>query len=158
MKDTANAVKITEKGLERDERVKLLVRAGELQVSGENPAELSTYFDTAAFRFHGPDGFEADYAGLIGFFKTIHAAFDDRSIKRGIIVPEGDYIACQTIIQGNFVREFTQSPAGPLAPNGDLVVFDLINIFRYDKEGRIVEEFVHLDNRSLLRQLGAQGK
>jgi predicted ester cyclase len=158
MNDTANTIMATEMARGRDERVKRLFRAGELQVSGENPAELATYFDTAAFRFHGPDGFEADYAGLIGFFKAIHVAFDDRSIKRGIIVSEGDYIACQTIIQGKFVQEFTQSPAGPLPPNGDIVVFDLINIFRYDNEGRMVEEFVHLDNRSLLRQLGAEGK
>jgi hypothetical protein len=27
-------------------------------------------------------------------FKAIRAAFDDRSIRRGIIVAEGEYIAC----------------------------------------------------------------
>jgi hypothetical protein len=34
---------------------------------------------------------------------------------------------------------------------------DLMNIFRFDDDGRIVEEWVRTDNRSLLRQLGAEG-
>ena len=43
-------------------------------------------------------------------------------------------------------------------PNGKQVVFDLINIFRFDDQGRLVEEWVHIDNRNLLKQLGAPGK
>ncbi|MEI9413680.1 hypothetical protein [Mesorhizobium sp. Cs1321R2N1] len=70
-------------------------------------------FDTEKFRFHGPDGFEVDYAGLTNYFKSI--AFDHRSIPRGIIIVEGDYVACQTWIEGRFAREFTQSPVGPPA-------------------------------------------
>ena len=155
MKDT---VKATKKVLQRDELVKRLVRAGELETSGENQVELDTYFDTTNYRFHGPVGFEAEYAGLTNYFKSIRDAFDDRSIKRGIIVAEGNNIACQTWIEGKFVREFTQSPVGPLPPNGKQVVFDLINIFRFDDQGRLVEEWVRIDNRNLLKQLGAQGK
>jgi hypothetical protein len=34
--------------------------------------------------FHGPDGVEADYFGLTNYFKAIRAAFDERSIRRGI--------------------------------------------------------------------------
>jgi predicted ester cyclase len=62
-------------------------------------------------------------------------------------------MACQTWIEGTFAHEFTQSPAGPVPPNGKHVVFDLINIFRFDAQGRLTEEFVRTDNRSLLRQL-----
>lgn len=142
----------------RDELVARLIRAGELEVSGEDPAETDSYFDTGQFRFHGPDGFEADYAGLTNYFKSIRAAFDDRSIRRGIIVVEGNYIACQTWIEGRFVREFTNSPVGPLPPNGQRVVWDLTNIFRFDDQGRIVEEWVRTDYRSFLRQLGAEGR
>jgi predicted ester cyclase len=142
----------------RDQLVARLKRAGELEVSGEDQAEADSYFDTALFRFHGPDGFEADYAGLTNYFKAVRAAFDDRSIRRGIIVAEGNYMACQTWIEGTFVHEFTQSPAGPLAPNGQRVVWDLSNIFRFDDEGRLVEEWVRTDYRSFLRQLGAAGK
>ncbi|MEP6746614.1 MAG: ester cyclase, partial [Bacteroidota bacterium] len=152
MKDT---IKATEKVLPRDELVKRLIRAGELEILGDNQIEADTYFDTTNFRFHGPDGFESEYAGLTNYFKSIRDAFDNRSIKRGIIVAEGNHIACQTWIEGKFVREFTQSPVGPLPPNGKQVVFDLINIFRFDNQARLVEEFVHVDNRSLLKQLGA---
>jgi predicted ester cyclase len=88
----------------------------------------------------------------------LRAAFDDRTISRGIMVVEGDYVACQTTISGTFVREFTHSPAGPLPPNGNRVVLELINIFRYDDQGRLAEEWVQTDNRSRLRQLGAEGR
>ena len=142
----------------RDDLVARLRRAGELQVSGDNQAELDSYFDTRQFRFHGPDGFEANYAGLADYFQAVRAAFDDRSIRRGITIAEGQYIACQTWIEGTFVREFAQSPAGPLSPNGQRVVWDLVNIFRFDGHARLVEEWVRTDYRSFLRQLGAPGK
>ena len=144
--------------LKREELVIRLVRAGELEVSGEDQAETDSYCDTDQFRFHGPDGFEADYSGLTQYFTAIRAAFEDRSIRRGIIVDEGNYIACQTWIEGKFVREFTQSPAGSLPRNGQRIVWDLSNIFRFDDQGRLVEEWVRTDYRSFLRQLGAPGQ
>jgi predicted ester cyclase len=140
----------------RNELVARLVRAGELEVSGEEPDEAAAYFDTEKFRFHGPDGFESDFAGLNAYFASVREAFDDRSIRRGIVVAEGDQIACQTWIEGTFTHEFTQSPVGPLAPNGKRIVFDLINIFRFDDQGRLIEEWVRIDNHSLLHQLGAE--
>jgi hypothetical protein len=69
-----------------------------------------------------------------------------------------DYIARQTWIERRFVREFTHSPACPLSPNGQRIVWDLINIFGFDERGLLVEEWIRSDNRSLLRQLGAPGK
>jgi predicted ester cyclase len=143
--------------LTRDELIARLVKAGEAEVLGADQCEIDSYFDTKKFRFHGPDGFEADYAGLTTYFKSVRAAFDDRSIRRGIRIVEGDYIACQTWIEGRFVREFTQSPAGALPPNGRHVVWDLMSLFRFDDRGRLVEEWVRTDYRSFLRQLGAQG-
>lgn len=144
--------------LTRDDLVARLIKAGELEVSGADPAEIDSYFDTSQFRFHGPGGFESDYAGLSDYFKSIRAAFDARSIRRGIVIAEGHYIACQTWIEGTFVREFSHSPAGALPPNGQRIVWDLMNIFRFDAEGRLVEEWVRTDYRSFLRQLGAAGR
>jgi predicted ester cyclase len=144
--------------LTRDKLAARLIRAGELLVLGGDQAEIESYFDTSKFRFHGPDGFETDYAGLSNYFKSIRAGFDDRSIRRGIILVEGSYIACQTWIEGRFVREFANSPAGALAPNGQRVVWDLMNILKFDDQGRLVEEWVRTDYRSFLRQLGAQGR
>ncbi|HLY68124.1 MAG TPA: ester cyclase [Puia sp.] len=137
-----------------EKRAKLiasLIKAGELWISGEE--EVDSFFDTVNFRFHGAGGFETDYAGLRNYFKSVRAAFDERSIKRGIIVAEGDYVACQTWIRGKFVREFSQSPEGPLPPNGQHITFELTNIFRFDEQGRVAEEWVQTDQRSLLRQL-----
>jgi predicted ester cyclase len=140
----------------REERISGLIRVGELELTGENEAEVDAYF-APEFLFHGPDGAELDYEGLKGYFASLRAAFDDLTIRRGIIVAEGDYVACQTTIAGTFVREFTHSPVGPLSPNGNRIVFELINIFRYDGQGRLAEEWVQTDNRSRLRQLGAEG-
>jgi hypothetical protein len=38
------------------------------------------------------------------------------------------------------------------------VTFELTNIFRYDDQGRLAEEWIQTDNRSVLRQLGAEGR
>ena len=92
------------------------------------------------------------------YFAALRAAFDDLTIKRGIIVVEGNYVACQTKIAGTFLREFTHSPVGPLPPNGQRVTFELTNIFGYDDEGRLADEWIQTDNRSVLRQLGAEGR
>lgn len=138
----------------RDELVARLVRAGELEVSGESPEEAATYF-APEFEFHGPGGFDSGFEGLSAYFASLREAFQDRSIRRGIVVVEGNTLACQTWIEGTFVREFTQSPIGPVTPNGRRIVFDLINIFTVDDEGRLTHEYVRTDNHTLLQQLQA---
>jgi predicted ester cyclase len=140
----------------REELVRGLVRVGELELTGEDEEEVDAYF-APDFVFHGADGAETDYEGLKSYFASLRAAFDDLTISRGIVVVEGDYVACQTTITGTFVREFTHSPIGPLPPNGNRVVFELMNLFHYDDQGRLAEEWVQTDNRSRLRQLGAAG-
>ncbi|RWH72892.1 ester cyclase [Mesorhizobium sp.] len=144
--------------LSRDELVARIVKAGEAEVHGAWAEEIALYFDPERFRFHGPDGFESDYQGLQEYFAALRAAFDDLSIRRGIVVVEGNELACQTWIEGRFVRQFAMSPIGSLPPNHERITWDLINIFRVDDEGRLIEEFVRTDNRSLLRQLAAAGR
>ena len=46
---------------------------------------------------------------------------------------------------------------GRLEPTGARVVMDLMSLFRFDDQGRLVEEHVRTGYRSFLRQLGAQG-
>jgi predicted ester cyclase len=139
----------------REELVAGLIRIGEKELTGEDEAEVDAYF-SRDFTFHGPDGAESSYEGLKAYFASLRAAFDDLTISRGIMVVEDDYVACQTTIAGTFVREFTHSPIGPLPPNGRRITFELMNIFRYDEEGRLAEEWVQTDNRSRLRELGAE--
>ena len=135
-----------------------LIKAGELFVSGSPADEIASYFDTETYRFYGADGAEADFAGLSAYFASMREAFDDRSIRRGIIIADGKALACQTWIEGTFARDFTMSPVGLLPPNGAKVTFTLMNIFRFDDQDRIVEEFIQTDNRDVLRQLGAEGR
>jgi hypothetical protein len=56
-------------------------------------------------------------------------------MRRGIILVDGNLVACQTWVEGCFVKEFTMSSAGPLPPNGARVTRDLINIFRFKEKG-----------------------
>ena len=77
----------------REELIARLNRAGELEISGADPVEQASYFDTDKFRWHGPDGAEADYDGLAALFADFRAAFDDRSIRRGILLAEGNLMA-----------------------------------------------------------------
>jgi hypothetical protein len=44
------------------------------------------------------------HAGLQAYFQSWRHAFDNRKITRGIVVVEGNYIACQTTMEGDFVR------------------------------------------------------
>ena len=71
------------------------------------------------------------------------------------MIAEGNLVAARATMTGIFEHEFTQSPAGPLPPNGEKVTFRIINLFRYDDQGKLAEEWVQTDNRGLLRQLGA---
>ncbi|MFZ0973169.1 MAG: ester cyclase [Solirubrobacteraceae bacterium] len=138
----------------RDELVSRLVRAGEIEVTGEDIETVADYF-APGFEFNGPGGFVADFDGLLNYFASVRAGFDDRSIRRGIVVVEGNMIACQTWIEGTFVREFTHSPVGPLQPNGRKVVWQLLNIFVMDDQGRILKEWASTDNATVLEQLQA---
>jgi predicted ester cyclase len=138
----------------RDELVARLVRAGEIEVTGEDIDTVGDYF-APGFKFNGPGGFVSDFNGLSDYFTSLRAGFGDRSIRRGIIVVEGDTIACQTWIEGTFAPEFTQSPVGPLQPNGRKVVWQLLNIFVMDNQRRILKEWASTDNAAVLEQLQA---
>jgi hypothetical protein len=98
----------------RDERVRTLVRIGEKLVIGDDPAEVDAYV-APAYRFHGPGGAEFDYEGLHTYFAALRNALDDLKIKRGIVVVEGDYIACQTTIEGS-----SALPDVDVAGSGDI--------------------------------------
>lgn len=132
-----------------------LIRIGEHGIATEDDQALDQYF-SPEFVFHGPNG-DLGYEDLKSYFGSLRAAFDEITVTREHIVVEGSMLACQTLIAGTFVREFTQSPVGAVPPTDDRVVFELINIFRYDQGGRLVEEWMQSDTRTSLRQLGAEG-
>ncbi|THF69573.1 ester cyclase [Deinococcus sp. Arct2-2] len=140
----------------RAEIVQGLIRIGEQAIVRQDDAALDAYF-SKDFVFHGPLG-DLNLPALKKFWAASRAAFSEYTITRGRIVVEGDFVASQTTFSGVFEREFTQSPVGALPPTGKRFTQNIINIFRYDKDGRLAEEWVQYDVRDYLRQLGAEGK
>ena len=142
--------------MNREDIVRGLIRIGEQAIVREDDAALDAYF-APDFVLHSPSG-DIDFPALKAYFVAERAAFDDFAIERGILVVEGDYVAGQTTFTGVFAREFSQSPVGPLPPTGKPFTQRLINIFRYDEQGKLAEEWVSYDVRDMLRQWGAEGR
>jgi predicted ester cyclase len=130
-----------------------LIRIGEIAIARENDAALDAYF-APNFRFHGPAG-DLTYEQLKAYFASLRAAFTDLQVRRAAIIGEGSWLASRTVFSGTFADIFTQSPVGPLKPHGRHIEWEVMNLFRYDDEGRLAEEWVQYDFRSFLRKLGA---
>jgi hypothetical protein len=64
----------------RVELVARLVRAGELEVSGEHPDEVGDYF-APGFKFDGAGGFESDYDGLQDYFGSSWSKTQERPCR-----------------------------------------------------------------------------
>lgn len=84
----------------------------------------------------------------------MRAAFEGFSCERRTIVSEGAYIGSRTCMSGRFTAPFAASPIGAIAPNGQPMRLELINVFRYHQNGQLAEEWVQYDNVGFLRQLG----
>lgn len=65
-----------------------------------------------------------------------------------MILCEGDFVAARTTMAGVFSAPMEVPPFGRMNPNGRLVTRELNNIFRYDRAGRLPEEWVQYDNLS----------
>jgi predicted ester cyclase len=71
---------------------------------------------------------------------------------RAIIV-EALHVAARTSFSGVFEGVFTQSPAGPFALHGQRVSWEVMNMFRYDADARLAEEWVQTDPTILVEKL-----
>jgi hypothetical protein len=71
------------------------------------PRSIPTLTD---FPLSWSDGFESDYAGLTGYFASIHAAFDDRKITRRSVVAEGRTVPSR---RGSRLAARASSPSPP---------------------------------------------
>jgi hypothetical protein len=137
-----------------DERSRALVRIGRDAIAKENPSALRAYFSTD-FQFHGPDG-DLGFEELAGFFAQMRNAFTNYYCERYEIVSSGNLIGCRTEMGGVFDKPFDPTPVGTVQPHGRQVTLTLINMFRYDDDGRLAEEWVQYDNREWLHQLGVE--
>lgn len=131
-----------------------LVRIGRDAIAKPDDAALDDYF-ASDYVLHGPDG-DVDLAGLKGFFAGMRVAFPDFACERLAIVEQDNLIACRTVMTGTFLRPLEGTAVGTVQPNGRQVQRHVMNIFRYDDDGRLAEEWVQYDNQSFFQQLGVK--
>jgi predicted ester cyclase len=137
---------ISEQQLARD-----LIRVGDEAIARENDAMLRAYF-AAGYVLHLPK-FDIDFETLRAYFASLRAAFTDLRLVRQQIIVEGPYVAARTSFSGVFTGEFTQSPIGPVQPHGKPVAWEVMNMFRYDTDSRLAEEWVQTDPSILAAKL-----
>ncbi len=138
---------------DRDSLANGLVSIGEDAVAKSNDALLDDYY-TDDYKLHSPAGtFNRDE--IKSYFAALRDSFTDFTISRAQIIVDGNFVSARTVMAGRFDKEFAYTPIGAVEPNGRQVRWELINIFRYTDEGRLVEEWVQTDTYDFLRQLGA---
>lgn len=93
---------------------------------------------------HGAEAF-------INLWKTFTAAFPDLTFDvQQCVVSDDDYAAVRGIQRGTHLGNFL----GMIPATGIKVEWTGTAIFRFNKEGKIVERWQDLDNLSLFQQLG----
>ena len=140
---------------DRNSLVNGLVRIGEEAVAKSNDALLYAYY-TDDYQLHSPAGdFNRDQ--IRAYFAALRESFTDFTISRAQVLVDGNFVTARTVMAGRFDKQFAYTPIGTVEPNRQHVKWEVINIFRYTDEGRLVEEWVQTDTYDFLRQLGAVG-
>jgi predicted ester cyclase len=129
-----------------------LIRIGDEAIANEDEVKLREYF-AQDYVFHGPGG-DLTFEQLRTYFASLRAAFSKLRLVREQIIVDGDFLAARTTFSGDFTGIFANSPIGPLEPTGQHLEWEVFGIFRYDREGRLAEEWVQTDYRSFLTKLG----
>ena len=129
-----------------------LIRIGDEAIANEDEPKLRNYF-TEDYVFHGP-GRDLAFEELRAYFASLRSAFSGLRIIREQIIADGNFLAARTRFSGGFNDVFTYSPIGPVEPTGKHVEWEVIGTFRYNDDGRLAEEWVQSDYRSLLIKLG----
>jgi predicted ester cyclase len=132
-----------------------LVRIGEDAVVKSNDALFYDYY-ADNYQLHSPAG-DFDREEIRAYFAALRESFTDFTISRAQILVDGSFATARTVMAGRFDKEFAYTPIGTVQPNRQHVQWELINIFRYMDDGRLIEEWVQTDTYDFLRQLGAVG-
>jgi predicted ester cyclase len=139
--------------LNRESLANGLVVIGEEAVAKSNDGLFYDYY-TDDYQLHSPAG-QFNREEIRTYFAALRESFTDFTIKRAQVLVDGNFVTARTVMAGRFDKEFAYTPIGTVQPNGQHVQWELINIFRYTDDGRLVEEWVQTDTYELLRQLGA---
>lgn len=138
---------------DRDSLANGVVGIGEEAVAKSNDTLFYDYF-AEDYVLHSPAG-EFNREEIRGYFAALRESFTGYTISRAQILVDGNFVTARTVMAGRFDKEFAYTPIGTVRPNGQQVQWELINIFRYTDEGRLVEEWVQTDTYDFLRKLGA---
>ena len=130
-----------------------LIQIGRVGIGKGDDYALDSYFNQKDYVFHGPDG-EMDYSGLKAFFASLRSALEGYTCERHDLIVKGDMIGARTIMSGRFTGAFESPNYGRIEPNGQLVALEIVNFFRYDEDGKLIEEWVQYDNLGFYKQLG----
>lgn len=133
------------------DRARKLIAIGETAIARHDDQALDAFF-AADFVFHGPTG-EATYPQLKAAFADFRASFQDFRVTRQAIIENGQFVSARTTMSGLFTHAF-DTPFGTIAPTGKQAEWELINIFRYDADGHLAEEWVQYDYAGFMRELG----
>lgn len=126
----------------------------QLQDEAITPGDFDLLAELTASDYvqHNPMGdFNREQA--VALLEGLHSAFSDFTIIRRQLVAEGDLVATHITISGVFDHELA-SANGAIPPTGKPIKLDIINMFRFDQDGKIAEEWAQFDNLGFLTQLG----
>ena len=135
-------------------RARGLIHIGRDAIAQSDDAALDRYF-SHDYVLHSPGG-DVDLTGLKAFFAMMRSAFSDFACERVALVEQGDVIAARTVMTGVFTGPLHGTAAGDIRPNGKPMRRELLNLFRYDANGRLAEEWIQSDDLSFLKQLGVE--
>lgn len=102
---------------------------------------------------HSPAG-DLNRAGVAAFLTVLRTAMPDFVMTIDTILVEDSTAATRRNFRGTFTQPF-MTANGPLPPNGKPIQLEIINTFRFNDQGMVVEEWTQYDSMSLLTQLGA---
>jgi predicted ester cyclase len=129
-----------------------LIRIGDDAIARENEPVLRDYF-ADGYVFHGSNA-DLRFEQLREYFASLRDAFANLRLVREQIIVDGNYLAAITNFSGDFTGVFTHSPIGHVQPTGRHVAWEVMGMFKYNDDGRLVEEWVQTDYRRLLTNLG----
>lgn len=115
-------------------------------------------------QMHFPEGWptparrDAGRADRAAAVRDYLSAFPDLHIVRAetLAISEGNFVARRATLEGTHRGEFDDPIFGRFPPTGKTVRWNAVNIYRI-AEGRICENWVHIDYVGLARQLGWRG-